>query len=145
MREVEVSPGVIEYEDIGAGPVLVLVHGALMDGGQWRHVVQHLSHDFRCIVPTLPLGGHRRPMSLDADLSLRGHARIIAELLERLELLDATLVFNDWCAAQVMIAGRRVDRVARLVLVSVKTYDNYPPGLPGRVLGRTGRTPGGSL
>ena len=141
--DIELSAGVIEYEDIGDGSVLVLVHGALMDGGHWRHVVEALSGSFRCVVPTLPLGAHRRPMRPEADLSLRGHAALIAEFLERLDLFDVTLTFNDWCAAQLIIADGQSDRVARLVLVSVETDDNYPPGLPGRVLALSGRMPGG--
>ena len=135
MPEIELSAGVIEYEDTGTGPVLVLVHGALMDGGQWRRVVDELNDDsFRCVVPTLPLGAHRRPMRPGADLSLRGHAAIIAEFLEKLDLSDVTLIFNDWCAAQLLVADGHTSRIARLVLVSVETDDNYPPGLPGRVL-----------
>jgi pimeloyl-ACP methyl ester carboxylesterase len=143
MPEIELSAGVIEYEDTGTGPVVVLVHGALMDGGQWRHVVAELSDSFRCVVPTLPLGAHRRPMRSDADLSLRGHAALIAEFLEKLDLSDVTLTFNDWCAAQLLVADGHTSRIARLVLVSVETDDNYPPGLPGRILALSGRAPGG--
>ena len=143
MPEIELSAGIIEYEDTGEGPVLLLVHGALMDGGQWRHVVDELSGSFRCVVPTLPLGAHRRPMRPEADLSLRGHAALIAEFLEKLDLSEVTLTFNDWCAAQLLVADGHTSRVGRLVLVSVETDDNYPPGLPGRVLALSGRAPGG--
>ena len=144
MPDVELSVGTIEYTDTGGpGPVVVLVHGLLMDGAQWRLVVAELRRDFRCILPTLPLGAHRQPMNPDADLSLRGQGRIIAEFLERLELRDVTLCFNDWCAAQVMIADGRVDRVARLVLASCEAFENYPPGIPGRLAALSGKLPGG--
>ena len=46
--------------------------------------------------PTLPLGAHRTPMKPNADLSLTGLAHLVDELLERLNLRDATLVNNDW-------------------------------------------------
>lgn len=144
MPKVELSKGPIEYEDTGgAGPVIVLVHGLLMDGAQWRLVVANLRGDFRCVLPTLPLGAHRHPMHGDADLSLRGQGRIIAEFLERLDLQDVTLCFNDWCGAQVMIADGLVDRVGRLMLASCEAFDNYPPGTPGRLAARSGRMPGG--
>jgi pimeloyl-ACP methyl ester carboxylesterase len=143
MPEVTLEAGTIEYDDVGAGPVLVLAHGLAMDGVQWRHVVADLRPDHRCLLPTLPLGAHRRPMRPDADLSLRGLGRLLAEFLDRLDLRDVTLCFNDWCAAQVMIADGLVERVGRLVLVSCEAFDNYPPGLPGRMAAFSARLPGG--
>ena len=143
MPEIELSAGIVEYEDTGGtGPVVVLLHGLVMDGSLWRSVVGDLRAGHRCVVPTLPLGGHRRPMHPDADLSLDGHARIVAELLERLNLRDVTLVQNDHAAALVL-AGERPERVARLVLVSCEAFDNYPPGLPGKAVALAARLPGG--
>src|SRR3977135_968249 len=73
MPEVELPAGTIEYEDTGGDrPAVALLHGLIMDGSLWRHVVQDLRADYRCVVPTLPLGGHRMPMRPDADLSMRG-------------------------------------------------------------------------
>src|SRR5215211_370305 len=80
--EVELSAGTIKYEDSGgSGPVIVLLHGLTMDGSLWRHVVGGLRPDHQCILPTLPLGGHRRPMRPDADLSLGAMVRLVAEFL----------------------------------------------------------------
>lgn len=144
MGEVELSAGTIEYEDSGGeGPVLVLVHGLAMDGRQWRKVVAELRSDYRCVLPVLPMGAHRRPMRPDADLSLRGMGRILAELLEQLDLRDVTLCFNDWCGAQVMLADGLMDRVARLALVSCEAFDNYPPGLAGHAAWLSAKLPGG--
>ena len=82
-------------------------------------------------------------MRADADLSLRGMGRIVAELLEALDLRDVTLCFNDWCGAQVMIADglRRAGR--RLVLASCEAYGNYPPGLAGSAAWLSAKMPGG--
>jgi pimeloyl-ACP methyl ester carboxylesterase len=144
LSAVELSAGTIEYQDTGGdGPVVVLAHGLAMDGAQWRHVVADLRSDHRCLLPTLPMGAHRRPMRPDADLSLRGLGRILAEFMERLDLSDVTLCFNDWCGAQVMIADGLLDRVGRLVLVSCEAFDNYPPGIPGRMAAVSARLPGG--
>jgi pimeloyl-ACP methyl ester carboxylesterase len=142
--EVELSAGTIEYEDTGgSGPVIVLLHGLTMDGSLWRHVVAGLRPDHRCILPTLPLGGHRRPMRPDADLSLGAMVRLVAEFLERLDLRDVTLVGNDWGGAQLLVSEERAERVGRLVLVACEAFDNYPPGLPGKAAGLAAKVPGG--
>lgn len=143
MSEIEFPAGVIEYQDTGGNaPPLVLVHG-LSDHRHWERVVALLRDDFRCVCPTLPLGSHRRPMHPEADLSLRGMGRIISEFIERLELEDVTLCFNDWSCAQTMIADGLMDRVGRLVLVSCETAGNYPPGAPGHALWLAAKLPGG--
>src|SRR5690349_13812509 len=132
MASVELEAGPVEYRDTGGdGPVVVLVPGLLMDHRQWERVVPALRDEFRCISVTLPMGAHRRPMKRDADLSMLGMGRILAELLERLDLRDVVLCFNDWSGAQAMIADDRVERVGKLVLASCETVGNYPPGLAG--------------
>jgi pimeloyl-ACP methyl ester carboxylesterase len=144
MAEIELAAGAIRYEDTGGeGPVMVLCHGLLMTASLWDAVVEELGPGVRCIRPTLPLGAHRRPMRAEADLSLGGQVRLLAEFLERLELEEVTLVFNDWCGAQLLVAEGLDGRVGRLVLASCETDDNYPPGLPGRVFGLAARLPGG--
>ena len=103
MPELELSAGTIEYEDTGGpDPVIVLLHGLFMGGSLWRHLVPDLRTDFRCVLPELPMGAHRRPMRAGADLSGRGQARLVAELLDRLDLRDVTLVGCDWGGAQLI-------------------------------------------
>lgn len=141
---IELSAGVIEYEDTGGeGPVVVMVHGVAMDWRQWRHVLADLRAGHRCVLPVLPMGAHRQPMRADADLSLRGQGRILAEFLERLDLRDVTLCFNDWCGAQVMIADGLMERAGKLVLVSCEAFENYPPGLAGHTAWLSAKLPGG--
>lgn len=143
MPEVELSAGTVEYTDTGGnGPVLVFLHGLTMDGTVWRHVVERLHHEYRCVLPTLPLGGHRRPMNQDADLSLTGLGHLIGEFLEAAGLHEVTLIQNDWGGAQMLIAAGSVDRVARLVITSSEAFENYPPK-PARPLAVAARIPGG--
>jgi len=143
MREIEVSSGTIEYEDTGGdGPTVVLLHGLLMDASLWRDVVAELAVDHRCVVPVLPLGAHHHAMHDGADLSLRGIARLVAEFLDRLDLNDVTLVGNDTGGALVqLLICEGAARVSRIVLVSCDAFDNFPPGLTGKMLVMTGRLP----
>ena len=145
MPELDLTAGVIDYEDTGgSGPVLVLLGGLAMDGSVWDPLVELLRGEHRCVVPTLPLGAHRHPMRADADLSLHGFARMVSELLERLDLRDVTLVQNDHAAALVL-GGEDPRRVARLVISSCEAFENYPPGLPGKNMRVTAMLPGGIL
>jgi pimeloyl-ACP methyl ester carboxylesterase len=143
MAELELTAGMIEYEDSGGdGPVLVLLAGGAMDGSVWDLVVEQLRGEFRCVVPTLPLGAHRKPMRHDADLTLAGYGVMVGELLERLDLREATLVQNDHAAALVH-AGENPTRVARLVISSCEAFENYPPGIAGQNLRLLALLPGG--
>jgi pimeloyl-ACP methyl ester carboxylesterase len=143
VKEIELSTGTIEYEDTGGdGPTLVLVHGLMMDASLWDGVIADLSVDHRCVAPTLPLGAHRHAMHAHADLSLPAIARLLAELLDRLDLHDVTLVGNDTGGALVQLLIRdHAARVGRVALVSCDAFDNFPPGLTGRTLVLTGKLP----
>jgi pimeloyl-ACP methyl ester carboxylesterase len=137
---IELSSGTIDYVDTGGpGPTLVLLHGLLMDSSLWDATIGELSADHRCIAPTLPLGGHRRPMHPDADLSVEAIARLVGEFLDRMELSDVVLVGNDTGGALVqLLMADRTPRVGAAVLISCDAFDNYPPGLTGRTIVRLG-------
>lgn len=146
LARVDLPAGPIEYGDTGGpGPVLVLIGGLAMDGSLWDSVVAEIGDGVRCITPTLPLGSHRLPMRPDADLSLRGLARIVANFLEALGLDDVTLCFSDWNGAPVMIAEDWMERVGRLVLTPCEAFENYPPGLAGIAASISAKLPGGMV
>ncbi|MFH9177419.1 alpha/beta fold hydrolase [Streptomyces albogriseolus] len=141
MPEIELSAGTVAYEDTGGeGPVVVLLHGLLHDASVWRHVVAELRTDHRLVAPTLPYGAHRTPMTRPPTPDLVNE--LIAEFLDRLDLRDVTLVESD-CGRAQTVAARHPERLARLVLISCEAFDNYPPGLPGRMIGLACRVPGG--
>jgi pimeloyl-ACP methyl ester carboxylesterase len=139
--EIELSAGTVEYVDTGgAGPVVLMLHGLMLDAWLWEDVIADLAADHRCIAPTLPLGAHRHAMRADADLSLPGVARLVQELLDELDLHEVTVVGNDTggSVVQLLMDGAS-PRIARVVLVSCDAFDNFPPGLTGKALVLSGK------
>ncbi len=128
MPQITLSQGTIHYRDAGEGPPVVFLHGLLVDGEVWRKLTPLLQGDARCIVPDLPLGSHRIAMNADADLAPAGVARLVADLLEALELEDVTLVGNDSGGAiSQLVALDHRERVGRLVLTNCDCFDVFPP------------------
>lgn len=142
-REIDLSAGKIEYTDTGSGRPIVFVHGLMASGVLWSQVVPRLEQDFRCIVPDLPLGGHRIPMKPDADLSPRAVARLIAELIEKLDLDGVTIVANDTGGAiSQLLVTEHPQRIARLVLTPSDAFEDFfPPAF--RPLQWVSKVPGG--
>jgi pimeloyl-ACP methyl ester carboxylesterase len=127
-QTLDLTAATIDYEDTGGdGPVILFVHGLLVSGSLWRKVVAELD-GFRCIVPTLPLGSHRTPARDRSALTPVGVADMLAELMERLELTDVTIVANDTGGAITqLLLTRRPERVARVVLTPCDAFENFLP------------------
>jgi pimeloyl-ACP methyl ester carboxylesterase len=143
MSEAKLPQGTINYRESGEGPPIVFVHGLLVDGLLWRKVTPLLEDRFRCIVPDLPLGSHRTPMSPEADLSPPALARLVADFLEVLDLEDVVLVANDTGGAISQItAANHPERIGRLLLTNCDAFENFlPPAF--RPLQWAARVPGG--
>jgi len=131
-HEVELAQGAIRYADTGpvgdGGPVLVFVHGLLLDGELWRDVVGLVAGAYRCVTPDLPMGAHRAAMHPDADLGVEGQARLVVDLLAALDLCDVVLVANDTGGgiAQI-VAADHPERLAGLVLTPCDAFERFPP------------------
>jgi pimeloyl-ACP methyl ester carboxylesterase len=126
-RTVELSEGRIRAHVIGEGPPIVFVHGVLVNANLWRKVVPQLDGHTR-VTLDMPLGSHVEPMPARADLSPPRLALIIAEAVEALDLDEVTIVGNDTGGALTqLVAVRRPERIARIVLTSCDAFDNFPP------------------
>ena len=113
------------YSDSGGdGPVVVLLHGVLMNGTLWDEVVGGLGDRYRCIVPELPFGAHTTPMPDDADLTLPALASMIAGFLRRAE-----------SRPRLMRPRRPVGRLPSCGLVWRAPSDSGPVGRRRRELG----------
>ena len=128
LRSIDVPAGTIDYRETGSGPPIVFVHGVGVNGDLWRNVAPALAAEHRCVVPDLPFGAHSRPLRDDADLSLPGMARIVADFVAALGLEDVTVVANDTGGAVAQwLVGHQPDRIGRLVLTSCDAFEKFPP------------------
>ncbi len=120
----------IHYHDIGAEPVLVFVHGILVNSALWREVMADLAPHFRCIAPDLPLGAHSIAMPQNADQSPLGVVQLIAEFIAALDLKDVTLVGNDTGGALCqLVITRHPAQIIRLVLTNCDAFEAFFPAV----------------
>jgi pimeloyl-ACP methyl ester carboxylesterase len=139
-RTIDTPAGAISYRESGSGPPVVFVHGVGVNGDLWRGVAPTLASECRCIVPDLPFGAHSIPLRQDADMSLPGLARIVADFIEALDLDDVAIVANDTGGAVAQwLVGHHPERIARLVLTSCDAFEKFPP-TPQRYLEVAGRS-----
>jgi pimeloyl-ACP methyl ester carboxylesterase len=119
--------GEISYLDLGAGPTALFVHGIATSAYLWRHVMDALSGQRRCIAIDLPLHG-QSPVTAEQDLSLAALAAGLDDFCEVLGLTGVDLVGNDTGGAIAQIfAARHPQRLATLTLTNCDTVGNLPP------------------
>jgi pimeloyl-ACP methyl ester carboxylesterase len=119
--------GEISYLDLGAGPTALFVHGIATNAYLWRHVMDALSGQRRCIAIDLPLHG-QSPVTAEQDLSLAALAAGLDDFCEVLGLTGVDLVGNDTGGAIAQIfAARHPQRLATLTLTNCDTVGNLPP------------------
>ena len=139
--QVQTRSGPASYIDTGGpGRPVLFVHGVGSSSYLWRHVIDQLDGQRRCVAFDLPLHG-RTPAAAGQDFSLPGLARFLADGCEALELTDIDVVANDTGGAitQVFAAGHP-ERLHTLTLTNCEAHDNVPPKmlLPAVLLARMG-------
>ena len=139
--QVRTRSGPASYVDTGGpGRPALFVHGVGTSSYLWRHVIEELDGQRRCVAVDLPLHG-RTPAAADQDFTLPGLARFVADCCDALELAEVDLVANDTGGAvcQVFAAGHP-ERLHTLTLTNCEAHDNVPPKalLPAVLLARMG-------
>jgi pimeloyl-ACP methyl ester carboxylesterase len=133
MPQARLEHATIEYRVLGPEdsphPPVLFVHGILVDHTLWTRVAEDLaSKGFRCILPDWPLGSHTIPVGENADLSPRGVATMIRDLMVALDLSDVTLVGSDTGGGLCQfVIDAYPDRVGRVVLTNCDAFDKFPP------------------
>lgn len=126
IRDVGPVPLQVAYQDVGAGPPVVLIHGIPAWSFLWSKTIELLAETSRVIAPDL-LGYGFSDKRDCFDRSVRRQAHMIAGLLDVLDLAAATVVGHDigGAVAQVL-AVDYPDRVHGLVLVDSVAYGSWP-------------------
>jgi pimeloyl-ACP methyl ester carboxylesterase len=144
-RRLETELGPLGYQEVGAGPPLVFLAGAMANGDLWLDVVQQLQDRYRCLMLDLPLGAHRWPLNEGSDRSPRSLARLILDALVLLDVRDAAVVANDTAGGLTLLAldedhpGR--ERIGALVLTNCESFEHFPPDSLRNVTRMCRRTP----
>jgi haloalkane dehalogenase len=117
----------LAHVDEGDGPPVLLLHGEPTWSFLWRHAIVPLRDaGFRCIAPDhAGFGRSDKPVALDW-YSYDRHTAIAADLLEHLDLRDATIVVHDWGGPiGLRLAVEHPKRIARIVAMDTGLFTGH--------------------
>ena len=108
------APVPVHVRDEGAGPPVLLLHGQPGTAGAWAPLCGRLREHARLIAPDRPgYGATGGPA-----LGFAANAHIAAELLDALDVSEATVVGHSWGGGvAIALAAARPKRVTGLVLL----------------------------
>jgi pimeloyl-ACP methyl ester carboxylesterase len=119
--------GEIAYTERGKGPAALFVHGVMLNGYLWRHVIDRVADMRRCIAIDLMAHGATR-ISADQDVSFTAQAEMLAAFCDSLGLDQVDLVANDSGGGIAQIfAAHHPGRLRTLTLTNCDAHDNWPP------------------
>jgi pimeloyl-ACP methyl ester carboxylesterase len=126
---VDTEFGRIAYVEQGEGPVALFIHGALLNGYQWRHQLAGLSDIRRCIaVDSLGMG--YTEMKDGQALGMKHEAEMFKAFVDALGIDQVDLIGNDsgGGAAQIFAANHpEYIRSLTLTNCEVDAYDSDTP------------------
>ncbi|WP_233261622.1 alpha/beta fold hydrolase [Vitiosangium sp. GDMCC 1.1324] len=119
--------GRIAYVERGSGDAALFLHGAPLNGFQWRGAIDRLSAHRRCVAPDfMGLGYSEVPerQSLAAD----AQAEMLVALLDALAISQVDIVASDsgGAVAQLFMV-RHPERVRTLLLTNCDVEPDSPP------------------
>jgi pimeloyl-ACP methyl ester carboxylesterase len=126
-QRVTTRVGEVAYAERGKGPAALFVHGVFLNSYYWRHVIERLSGELRCLAPDL-LGHGDTPAKPGQDTSLRAQAELLEAFCDAMALDEVDVVANDSGSAIAQIfAARHPERIRSLTLTNGEADTNYPP------------------
>jgi haloalkane dehalogenase len=112
----------MHYVDEGTGAPVLMVHGNPTWSFHYRKLVEGLRTSYRCIAPDhIGCGLSDKPRNW--SYSILAHVDNLCELVETLDLRDATLVVQDWGGPIGYLAAlRHPDRFRRFVVFNTGVF-----------------------
>lgn len=121
MPTVQCNGADLYYEEQGAGPPIVFLHGAFAGLRYFEPQLAELSEEFRPVA--FDLRGHGRSEKTETGHTLPRHARDLRAFLERLDLTDGVVV--GWSMGA-LVSWEYIDRVGTEEIDALVDIDMEP-------------------
>ena len=142
VRRLAWSKGETQVLELGAGPPLLLVHGAMSDACVWMPILPELARHHRVFAVDLPGHGLADPFDYTTADMLAVAGAFLRDILDALGLPSANIAANSMGGLwSVVFAIDAPDHVSRLALVGAPLGVNLSLPLPFKVLIHTLRLP----
>ncbi|MDB9493007.1 alpha/beta hydrolase [Spirulina major CS-329] len=119
---IRLSQGHLFWREVGKGPTIIFLHGALTDGSQWLPVLEQLGNRVHCLAPDLL--GFGESDDPESPQSIQLHADCLADYINALHLEEVYLVGHSigaWIASRYAIA--HPERVSGMILLAPEGVD----------------------
>ena len=133
MPTVDVLDSTMSYQEAGAGPSVVFLHGNPAWSYVWRNVLPAVAEVAHCVAPdVIGMGRSGKP---DIAYDFDDHTRYLDAWLDAVGLDDVVLVGHDWGGALAFDWARRhPDRVRGVAffetIVRPFTWEDFPGARP---------------
>lgn len=107
----------------GGDPALVLLHGFGTDQTIWRALAPRLGGSRRLVLYDQMGSGASNPLHYDPAryATLEGYADDLVEILDALDLRDATMIAHSVSGMISLLASLKTDRIGRLIMIGASS------------------------
>lgn len=111
-----IDGNIVHYIDQGSGPTLLLLHGNTSWSFLYRHIIQQLSSNFRCIALDYPGFGLSTAKN-SYTFKPQEHSAIVEQFADQLGLKDISIMVQDWGGPIGLgFAGRRPELIRSVII-----------------------------
>ncbi len=118
----------VGYIDVGSGPeTLILIHGLGSNAKAWLRNISSWGEEYRVIAVDLP--GYGYSSKGDYPYSLSFYGQVLTELLDGLEISEATFVGHSLGGQIALVTAlEHPERVSKLVLFAPAGFEEFTRG-----------------